>query len=172
MPDLKKFIPKPPNRRLRTQYDHQTQYSQCHTPKDYVLLRNKLGIDFWLRLVELRFDYGPAQGVENGLDENDVSKPTVQEIEVLIGDTGKQGEQAFAVGEKDGEWCQSVSKGADAVAEAAETGARVVESGIGDGSHPGLVCYAAKTVSVRSVRHPPALPKSAFHSRKDQQIRP
>lgn len=41
--------------------------------------------------------------MEEGLDEDYASRPAMEEVEVLVGDAGEEGEDAFSAGEKDAE---------------------------------------------------------------------
>ena len=49
------------------------------------------------------------------LCKDDAAAPTVQEVEVLVGNTGQHGENAFTTGEQDGERGERIGKDADTV---------------------------------------------------------
>lgn len=71
------------------------QYESYHSP-DHVQLLDKIVPYFGLRLVELRFDNAPSQGVENGLDEDDTASPSMEEVERLVRDTSDQCQDGFS----------------------------------------------------------------------------
>ena len=49
------------------------------------------------------------------LCKDDAAAPTVQEVEVLVGDTGQHGENAFTASEQDGERRERIGKDTDTV---------------------------------------------------------
>lgn len=53
--------------------------------------------------------------MEERLNEDDASKPAVEEVEVLVWDAGDQREDAFTLAEEDGERCEGVGESADAI---------------------------------------------------------
>lgn len=83
--------------------------------------------------------------MQKSLNEDDAAEPAVQEIEMLVGNTCKQRQNALAIGEKDGKGRQSEGQCANAVGEAAETCAGIVQRRAVNGSDPGSVDDADKT---------------------------
>ena len=112
---------------------------QRDAAEDHVELVQPCSVDLWLGLVELSFNDGPADGVNNGLDEDDAAAPSVQEVEVLVGDAGDDGENALAGAEQDSQGRESIGERTHAVREAAQAGAGVVVRSALDRRDPGLV---------------------------------
>ena len=117
---------------------------------DHAKMIQPCSVDLWLGLVELSFDDRPADSVDDGLDEDDAAAPSVQEVQLLVGDIGDDGENALMGAEHNSQGRKSVGEGTDAVAEAVQACTGVVLRSALNRRDPGLVDDA--------------------HQRKDQQF--
>jgi hypothetical protein len=80
------LIARPSNNRPQAEKEQKTDEQSCHAAKDHVLLSNEIAVLFWLRLVQVRLHDSPHDGMQGRLDVDDAARPTMQEIEVLVGD--------------------------------------------------------------------------------------
>lgn len=133
------LIPRPPYHRPQTEDPQERQKPHRHTAPEHVRLLDKSAVHLRLRLVQLSLDDGPSDGMQGCLREDYVPCPVVEEVEGLHGDTSQEREETLSLGEEGSEWCQGVGECSDSVAEAAETGARVVLVAAFYGSYPCLV---------------------------------
>lgn len=117
-----------------------------HNAKDDILFLHEGLVDFWLGLVKSAFYDCPAEGVQEGLKEDNATRPAVQEVEVLIRDTCDEGKNAFAGAECDSEWSQSVRHCSNSIREPTQTSTRIVYPWhFLHWCHPGLVDNANKS---------------------------
>lgn len=54
-----------------------------------------------MRLIKFAFYNGPAERVDERLDEDDAASPSMQEVKVLIVDAGQQRKATLTIREKD-----------------------------------------------------------------------
>lgn len=62
----------------------------CHNSPDHIALGYPFPTNLTLWLVESSFDDRPANCAENRLSKDDVFKPAMEEVEVLVGNASDQ----------------------------------------------------------------------------------
>lgn len=143
MRNLEELIPRPANHGLQRKHKEERQKCHGHTPKNDILRADKLLIHGRLRLIQFRFNYRPTDGMQQTLRENHPPEPTVQEVEMLVGNARAQRQDTFSHAEQDGKGRQRICERSDAVGPASEGRACVVEAGVaGDGGDPVTIANA------------------------------
>lgn len=137
--DLKELVASPSDSALSAEDGQETDEQKRDTTKDCVELVQPLCIDLWLRLVELSLDDRPADRVDDRLDENDSSCPSMQEVEVLVWNPGEHCEDTLTCAEQHRERRKSIRENTDTVGESSQPTARVVVVGVFDRSDPCLI---------------------------------
>lgn len=90
------------------------------------MLANEVAVLLRLGLVKIRLHDRPADGMEDRLDIDHSTRPSVEEIEVLIWDTSDQGQDTFATGQGNRQWSQGVREDSNTVREATDATSSVV----------------------------------------------
>jgi hypothetical protein len=90
--------------------------------------------------------------VDECLNEYYAATPSVEEVEVLIGDTSYHSEDTLPRGQGDSEWGEGERQGANSVRKPTHSDSGVVEARRSfHGSDPGLIDHANKPGMVSSV---------------------
>lgn len=114
---------------------------------DNVLLLDECSISLWLRLVESSFDECPNQSMQERLDENDSTGPTMQKVEMLVWNTSDERQNAFARAKRNGKWRQGISQCANTITPTSEASSdRFQVRMTFGGCDPSLVSHTNETV--------------------------
>ena len=142
-----KLVASPPNDGTHAKHPEEGKKALCDNSPDHVFLGDELGVHLGLRLVELSFDDGPTNGVDEGLNKNDAACPSVQEVEVFIMNSCQKAQYGVAGAKANRERGQSKSESPHTIVESTQTRTGIVIRCIFDRSHPRLVDDADETGS-------------------------
>ena len=107
----------------------QKEEEHCNACPDHVRLDEQVPRDLWLRLVEPCLDKDPSQRVQGSLCEDDVSEPSVEEVEALVRQPSDERQDGLSARQHDGERRERVSEDAHTIRPGTESCARVVDAG-------------------------------------------